>query len=76
MKYIVEITENKMVKKFVDDDGKEYVNTWVVKGPGHTGTLETALDDQMEQGGIDNEELLLAVYDEDLDDIWRAIRES
>ncbi|MBY6758680.1 hypothetical protein HYH82_15410 [Clostridium botulinum] len=76
MKYIVEITENKMVKKFVDDEGKEYVNTWIVKGHGHTGTLEIALDDQMEQGGIDNEELLLAVYDEDLDDIWRAIRES
>ncbi|EJO5347170.1 hypothetical protein NRP93_001243 [Clostridium botulinum] len=75
MKYTVEITENKMVKKFVDDEGKEYVNTWIVKGPGHTGTLEIALDDQMEQGGIDNEELLEAVYEEDLDDIWRAIRE-
>ncbi|BDR86100.1 hypothetical protein [Clostridium tetani] len=76
MKYIVEITKDKMIKKFIDDEGKEYVNTWVVQGPGETGTLETSLDDQMEQGGIDNEELLEAVYDEDLHDIWEAIRNA
>lgn len=75
MKYIVEITESKMIKKFIDNDGKEYVNTWVVNEPGCIGTLEMALEEQMEQGGIDDEELLDAVYEEDLDDIWRAIRE-
>ena len=63
-----------MVKKFIDDEGKEYINTWVVKGPGHTQTLEPALDELMEQDGIDDEELLVAIYDEDLNDIWSAIR--
>jgi hypothetical protein len=76
MKYTVEITEDKMVKKFIDDEGKEYVNTWVVKGPGHTGTLEAAMDDQMEEANKFNEELLEAIYDEDLGDIWKVIRNS
>lgn len=74
MKYTVEITKEKMVKKFVDDEGKEYINTWVVKGPGCTGTLESPMDIQMEEGGIDNEELLEAISDEDLSDIWEVIR--
>lgn len=30
MKYTVEITKNKMIKKFIDDEGKEYINTWAV----------------------------------------------
>jgi hypothetical protein len=76
MKYTVEITEDKMVKKFIDDEGKEYVNTWVVKGPGHTGMLEAAMDDQMEEANKFNEELLEAIYDEDLGDIWKVIRNS
>lgn len=76
MKYTVEITKNKMVKKFIDDEGKEYTNTYVVKGPGHTGTLEKAMDDQMEDEEKFSDELLEAIYDEDLDDIWREIRNS
>jgi hypothetical protein len=27
MKYIIEITKDKMVKKFIDNDGEEYINT-------------------------------------------------
>lgn len=76
MKYTVEITEGKMVKKFIDEDGTEYVNTWVVKGPGWTGTLETySIDDQME--GSDSyfdDKLLEAIDDGDLDEIWKIIR--
>lgn len=76
MKYTVEITKDKMVKKFIDDGGKEYVNTWVVKGPGKTGTVEKAMDDQMDDENKFSEDLLQAIYDEDLDDIWREIRNS
>ncbi|AKA68520.1 hypothetical protein [Clostridium scatologenes] len=75
MKYTIGITPEKMVKKFIDDDGKEYVNTWVVKGPGKTGTLEPAMDDQMEETGKFDEELLDAIYEENIDDIWEAIRD-
>lgn len=76
MKYTIEITPEKMVKKFIDDDGKEYVNTWVVKSPCCTGTLEKSMDDQMEEADRYDDELLEAIYDEDLDDIWREIRRS
>lgn len=76
MKYTVEITKDKIVKKFIDDEGKEYINTLVVKGPGHTGILEKAMDDQMEDEGKFSDELLRAIYDEDLGDIWREIRNS
>ena len=74
MKYIVEISKDNMVKKFIDDEGKEYVNTWVVKDIGITETLEMAMDDQMEKTNKFDDEILNAIYDEDLDDIWRAIR--
>lgn len=76
MKYIVEITKDKMVKKFIDDNGIEFVNTWVDKGCGVTQTLETALDQQMEHFGEYDDELLDAIYDENIDDIWKAIRNS
>ena len=46
MKYTVEITKDKIVKKFIDDEGKF------------------------------SDELLRAIYDEDLGDIWREIRNS
>ncbi|ABQ23603.1 hypothetical protein [Clostridium kluyveri] len=76
MKYTVEITPEKMVKKFIDDNGKEYINTWIAKGPGHIGTLEKAMDDQMDDANKFSEELLQAIYDEDLGDIWREVRNS
>lgn len=76
MKYTVEITKDKMVKKFIDDEGKEYINTWVVKGPGFTGTLESAMDIQMEEEDRFEEDLLDAIADEDLSDIWEVIRNS
>lgn len=74
MKYTVEITKDNMIHKFTDDNGNEYINTWHVVGPGHTQTKEKALDDQMEEAGINNYNLLQAVYDCDLQDIWEAIR--
>lgn len=74
MKYIVEITEKEMVKKFIDDNGNEFKETWQVKSPGITGTDGKAIEDLMEEAGIDDEELLEAIYDGDLDDIWSAIR--
>ena len=77
MKYTVEITEEKMVIKFIDKSGREYINTWVVKGPGWTGTLEPkSIDDQMEESErfTFDDNLLEAIYGGDLDDIWEAIR--
>lgn len=74
MKYIVEITEEKMIKKFIDDDGAEFKETWKVKGPGVTGTDGKAIDDLMEEAGIDDQELLEAIYEGDLHDIWSVIR--
>lgn len=74
IKYIIEITEKEMVKKFIDDNGNEFKETWQVKGPGITGTDGKAIDDLMEEAGIDDQELLEAIYDGDLDDIWSAIR--
>lgn len=76
MKYTVEITGDKMVKKFIDDDGQEYTETWVIKGIGKTGTLEKPMDDQMVETDKFSDDLLDAIYDEDLDDIWKAIRNS
>lgn len=76
MKYIIEITEDKMIKKFIDDKGNEFINTWVDKGNGVTQTLEPSMDHQMEQFGEYGDELLDAIYDENIDDIWRAIRNS
>lgn len=74
MKYIVEITEKEMVKKFIDDNGNEFKERWKVKGPGVTGTDGKAIDVLMEEAGIDDQELLEAIYDSDLDDIWSVIR--
>lgn len=74
MKYTIEITKDKMVKKFIDNEGQEYVETWVEKGVGQTGTLEKAMDSQMEETNKFSEELLNAIYDEEIDDIWKAIR--
>ena len=75
MKYIVEITEDKMIKKFIDDDGKEFKETWKVKGPGVTATDGKSIDDLMEEAGIDDQELLEAIYEGDLHDIWSVIRD-
>lgn len=74
MKYIVEITEKEMIKKFIDDDGKEYKEVWMVKGSGYTQTTGFSIDYLMEQDGFEDEEILEAIYDGDLDDIWSAIR--
>lgn len=74
MKYTVEITKESMIHTFVDDEGREFTNTWVVVGQGHIKTIEKTLDDQIEEAGINNGNLLEAIYDGDLQDIWEAIR--
>lgn len=74
MKYTVEIEAGKMVKRFFDSEGNEFKETQVVKGPGVSGTIGQPLDVQMEIAGIDDDSLLEAIYDGDLHDIWKAIR--
>lgn len=76
MKYTVEITRDKMVEKFIDDNGHEYVNTWVEKDSEPIQTLEPPMENQMLRIGKFNNELLDAIASENLDDIWKIIRNS
>lgn len=74
MKYTVEITSDRMVRKFIDDNGNEYVNTFVIRKTGVIETLELSIIEQLKKAEIKDEELLDAIYFDDLDDIWAAIR--
>lgn len=76
MKYIVEINEKNMVRKFVDDEGNEFKEVWIVKGPGHTTTIGKGMDVLMEEKGEFDDDLLCAIESGDLSDIWEAIREN
>ncbi len=61
------------VKKYDIDFKIKYING-THRGPGCTGTLESSMYIQMEEENKFQEELLEAISDEDLGDIWEVIR--
>jgi hypothetical protein len=70
MKIIIDIDvkKDKVIKTFIDEDGKSFSETWVRKNFGR-GTVGKGIGPQLEKEGY-FDEFVDAIENMDIDDIW------